>query len=144
MLDLFTTVAYAAEAGAGAPAPTQAAQGGGGAATGNMFSIIWIVAMIVVFYFVLIRPQRKQEKALRAMIAALRVGDKVITAGGIAGKIIKIKDDFVYLETGFVGNPNQQSVLKLEKAAIKICETVHDDEEDVEDVEDEQSANEQE
>ena len=139
MLDLFTTVAYATDA-------TQApAQGNSGAAaSGNMFSIIWIVAMIVVFYFVLIRPQRKQEKALRAMIAALRVGDKVISAGGIAGKIIKIKDDFVYLETGFTGNPNKQAVLKIEKAAIKICETVHDDEEDVENAEDEQSANEQE
>ena len=64
---------------------------------------------------------------MKEMLAALQVGDKVITAGGIAGKIVKIKDDFVWLETGFVGNPNQQATLKLEKAAIKICETVHED-----------------
>lgn len=113
MLDLFTTVAYAE----GTVQPEQAS---------GMFSIIWLVAMIVVFYFVLIRPQKKQEKKMKEMLAALQVGDKVITAGGIAGKIVKIKDDFVWLETGFVGNPNQQATLKLEKAAIKIVETVHE------------------
>lgn len=116
MLDLFTTVAYA--------------QGGNAqqaAAAGNAFTIFWFVAMIVVFYFVLIRPQRKQEKKMKEMLAALQVGDKVITAGGISGKIVKIKDDFVYLETGFVGNPNKQATIKLEKAAIKICETVHEE-----------------
>lgn len=109
MLGLFTT-AYAE----GAAAQQQQASG--------MFSIIWLVAMIVVFYFVLIRPQKKQEKKMREMLAALKVGDKVITAGGIAGKIVKIKDDFVWLETGFVGNPEKQATLKMEKAAIKIVE----------------------
>ena len=109
MLDLFTT-AYA-EAAAGDPAQAS-----------GMFSIIWLVAMIVVFYFVLVRPQKKQEKKLREMLAALKVGDKVITAGGIAGKIVKIKDEFVWLETGFVGNPDKLSTLKMEKAAIKTVE----------------------
>ena len=113
MFDLFTT-AHAAAAAEGAPA------------SGGMFSIVWLVAMIVVFYFVLVRPQKKQEKKMKEMLAALQVGDKVITAGGIAGKIVKIKDDFVYLETGFVGNPNQQATLKMEKAAIKHVETVHE------------------
>ena len=56
------------------------------------------------------------------MLAALKVGDKVITAGGIAGKIVKIKDDFVWLETGFVGNPEKLSTLKMEKAAIRTVE----------------------
>ena len=115
MLDLFTTVAFAKGT---ATQPEQVS---------SMFSIIWIVAMIVVFYLVLVRPQKKQEKKMKEMLAALQVGDKVITAGGIAGKIVKIKDDFVYLETGFVGNPNQQATLKMEKAAIKICETEHED-----------------
>jgi len=114
MFNLFETVAYA-QGQAAAPAGF------------DWFSISWIVMMIVVFYFVLVRPQKKQEKKMKEMLAALQVGDKVITAGGIAGKIVKIKDDFVWLETGFVGNPNQQATLKLEKAAIKICETVHED-----------------
>ena len=111
MLDLFTT-AYA-EAATAAADPAQAS---------GMFSIIWLVAMIVVFYFVLVRPQKKQEKKMREMLAALKVGDKVITAGGIAGKVVKIKDDFIWLETGFVGNPDKLSTLKMEKAAIKIVE----------------------
>ena len=115
MTGLFTTVAYAEGAG---QAQAQA---------GGMFSIVWLIAMIVVFYFVLIRPQKKQEKKMKQMLAALQVGDKVITVGGIAGKIVKIKDDFVYLETGFVGNPNQQATLKLEKNAIKIVETIHEE-----------------
>jgi preprotein translocase subunit YajC len=119
MLNLFTTVAHAAEATGVAPDAA--------AAAGSTFSIVWIVVMFVVFYFVLIRPQKKQEKKMKEMLAALQVGDKVITAGGIAGKIVKIKDDFVWLETGFVGNPNQQATLKLEKAAIKIVETIHDE-----------------
>jgi len=109
MLDLFTTV-YA-EAPTGDPAQAS-----------GMFSIIWLVAMIVVFYFVLIRPQKKQEKKMREMLAALKVGDKVITAGGIAGKVVKIKDEFIWLETGFVGNPEKLSTLKMEKAAIKVVE----------------------
>lgn len=115
MFNLFSTVAYAEAAAAE------------GQQAGGMFSIVWLVAMIVVFYFVLVRPQKKQEKKMKEMLASLQVGDKVITAGGIAGKIVKIKDDFVYLETGFVGNPNQQATLKMEKAAIKHVETVHED-----------------
>ncbi len=111
MLDLFTT-AYAEATTTAQQVP----------ASSGMFSIVWLVAMLVVFYFVLIRPQKKQEKKMREMLAALKVGDKVITAGGIAGKIVKIKDDFVWLETGFVGNPEKQATLKMEKAAIKIVE----------------------
>ena len=112
MLDLFTTIAHA-------EATTTT---GDQAQAGGMFSIVWLVAMIVVFYFVLIRPQKKQEKKLREMLAALKVGDKVVTVGGISGKIVKIKDDFVWVETGFVGNPEKQATLRMEKAAIKIVE----------------------
>ena len=112
MLDLFTTIAHA-------EATTTTADQ---AQASGMFSIIWLVAMFVVFYFVLIRPQKKQEMKLREMLAALKVGDKVITVGGISGKIVKIKDDFVWVETGFVGNPEKQATLRMEKAAIKIVE----------------------
>jgi len=117
MLDLFTTVAYAE---GGAPAPEGAAGGAG------WVTIAYFALMVAVFYFVLIRPQKKQEKKMREMLAALKVGDKVITAGGIAGKIVKIKDDFVWVETGFVGNPDKQSTLKLEKAAIKVVEATEE------------------
>lgn len=55
-------------------------------------SILMIVGMVVVFYFMLIRPQRQQAKTRQEMIDSLKVGDKVITTGGIYGEITEIKN----------------------------------------------------
>ncbi len=74
-----------------------------------------MILIFVVFYFVLIRPQRKKEKALRDMIAALKVGDEVASIGGIHGKITRIKDDIFVLETG-IGTT--KSFIAIERAAI--------------------------
>ena len=74
-----------------------------------------MILIFVVFYFVLIRPQRKKEKALREMIAALKVGDEVASIGGIHGKITRIKDEIFVLETG-VGTT--KSYISIERAAI--------------------------
>ena len=76
--------------------------------------IIYFVVIIAVFYFLLIRPQKKQEKKTREMLAALKVGDDVVSIGGIKGKIRKIKDDFVVVETGADKTP-----IEFEKSAIK-------------------------
>ncbi len=74
---------------------------GGQNGQGSMLpSILMIVLMIAVFYFLLIRPQKKKEKRLKEMIANLRVGDKVMSIGGIYGKIVKIKDDMFVIESG--------------------------------------------
>ena len=62
-------------------------------------SIILIVALIAVFYFFMIRPQKKQEKKDAAMRDALQVGDEVTTIGGIIGKIVSIKGETFVLET---------------------------------------------
>ncbi len=120
MFDLLNTVVYANPEGTATQADAQLAQGSG------MFSLIWIVLMIALFYFMLIRPQKKQEKKQKEMLAALKVGDKVVTIGGICGKITKIKDDTVLIETGSVGNPQERSVVKMERAAIKTVKTIHD------------------
>ena len=85
-----------------------------------------MILLVVVLYFIMIRPQRKKEKELKAQIDAMRVGDKVVTIGGICGKVTKIKDDYIYLETGNVGTPEDRSVLKFERSAIKAVETIHD------------------
>ena len=64
-----------------------------------MISIIMIVAMLVIFYFFMIRPQRKQEKEKQAMMNALEVGDEITTIGGIIGEIVSIKEETVTIET---------------------------------------------
>ena len=66
----------------------------------NYMTILMIVAMIAVFYFVGIRPQKKQEREKNNMMNALSVGDEITTIGGIIGKIVSIKDDTITFETG--------------------------------------------
>lgn len=58
------------------------------------------IGFLLIFYFFAIRPQRKKEKEIREMRDSLRVGDKVITIGGIRGKIIVAKEDQLTLEIG--------------------------------------------
>ena len=53
------------------------------------------------------------------MINAMKVGDKVVTIGGICGKVVKIKDEFVFIESGNIGTENEKSVIKMERDAIK-------------------------
>ena len=57
-----------------------------------------MIAMIVVFYFLLIRPQNKRAKEHREMVSRLGEGDEVITTGGIAGKIKKVTDQYITVE----------------------------------------------
>lgn len=64
----------------------------------GMSSILMIVALFVVFYFFMIRPQNKERKRMRDFINSLATGDKVKTASGVYGKIKDIKDDVVVLE----------------------------------------------
>ena len=85
----------------------QAAQnttGTGGEAAGGIgvliSTIFPFVLMIVVFYFLLIRPQRKKDKENKQMLASLKVGDNVTTIGGLCGKVISLRDDILTLEVG--------------------------------------------
>lgn len=68
-----------------------AAQGGAPAGAG-MMNIVMIVALIFIFYFFMIRPQQKRQKKLRMEREAMRKGDKVVTAGGIYGRINEIDE----------------------------------------------------
>ena len=85
-------------------------------------SFLPLILLIVIFYFMLIRPQRKRDKETKAMLEALKVGDKVVTIGGICGKISKIKDEFVFIETGNIGTQDEKSLLKMQRGAIKSVE----------------------
>ncbi|POF62504.1 preprotein translocase subunit YajC [Novacetimonas maltaceti] len=73
------------------PAYAQSAGGGGFSAEGLM-SILPYVAMFGIFYFLLIRPQQVKQKQLRSQLAALRRGDRVLTAGGIVAVVQKVSD----------------------------------------------------
>lgn len=61
-------------------------------------SMLPLVVIFVVFYFLLIRPQQKRQKEHREMVAALAAGDEVVTAGGLLGKVVEVKDNFLRVE----------------------------------------------
>lgn len=61
-------------------------------------TMLLMIAMIVVFYFFMIRPQSKKQKEIKRQREAMKTGDKVVTAGGIHGKINKIDDDTIMIE----------------------------------------------
>lgn len=64
----------------------------------NWTSMLMIVAMIAIFYFFMIRPQSKKQKELKKQREAMKSGDKVVTAGGIHGRIKDIKDTVIVIE----------------------------------------------
>lgn len=82
---MFISSAYAQSAGAASP---------GGA---EVFNIVFLVGLFVLFYFIAIRPQRKRQKEHAAMVAALAKGDEVVTSSGILGKISALDDSYVVL-----------------------------------------------
>jgi preprotein translocase subunit YajC len=70
---------------------------GGGPGGFDLISLMPLVLIFVVFYFLLIRPQQKKMKAHRELIGALKRGDKVLTAGGIIGTVVKVEEDNLLL-----------------------------------------------
>ncbi len=74
------------------------AQAAGGSAEGQLIGFLPIILMFVVLYFLMIRPQMKRTKEHRNMIAALKKGDEVITAGGLVGRITKVGENYVTVE----------------------------------------------
>lgn len=76
-------------------------------------NLILIVVLIGVMYFVMIRPQQKQEKKNKAMRESLKIGDEIVTIGGLVGKITKITEKTITIQTG---NPNTK--VELIKGAV--------------------------
>jgi preprotein translocase subunit YajC len=64
----------------------------------SLMSLLPLVLIFVVFYFLLIRPQTKRQKEHRELVAALQTGEEVTTAGGLLGKVTEVKDNFVKIE----------------------------------------------
>ena len=87
------------------------------AAGGGISTIIMLVAFIAIFYFMIYRPQKKQEKEVAKMRDNLQIGDEISTNGGILGRVVKIKDDIVTIETG-----SDKNKLKIFKWAVRAIE----------------------
>jgi preprotein translocase subunit YajC len=83
-----------------------------GGDTGGLMSLLPLVLMFVVLYFIMIRPQMKRQKEHKAMIEALAKGDEVVTSGGLIGRIAKLGDSFVHVE---VANGVE---LQLQRSAV--------------------------
>ena len=85
-------------------------------------SLLPLVVLFAIFYFLVIRPQQKQQKAHAAMIAALEKGDKIITSGGLICEVIKPEDDFirVKLNDDVIVRVSREFVArKIEKTEMK-------------------------
>lgn len=78
--------------------PAAAEMSGAAGVVGMIGTFLPMILIFVVFYFLLIRPQRKKDKEAKAMLAALKVGDRICTIGGIYGTISNIKDDVLTVE----------------------------------------------
>lgn len=100
---MFINLAYAQDAAAAAPSGPLGALG----------SFLPIILIFGVFYFLLIRPQQKQQKLIRKMIADVKRGDEVITGSGIHGKVTEVQDSVILLQAA------QNVTLKVERSAIQ-------------------------
>ena len=85
---MFISQAFAQTAPAAAP----------GGAESTLLSLLPLVLMFVVLYFIMIRPQMKRQKEHRAMIDALAKGDEVVVAGGVIGRVSKLGESIVHVE----------------------------------------------
>jgi len=74
------------------------AQAAGAAPTDTLLTFLPMIAIFVVFYFLLIRPQQKKAKEARAMLDSLEKGNEIVTAGGIVGRITRLSDQYATLE----------------------------------------------
>jgi preprotein translocase subunit YajC len=97
-----------------APAADPNASGADLAGGGQWIQSLALIIPLALMYVILIVPQRRKEKKLRETIASAVVGDQIVTIGGLAGKIINIKDDEVTFETSV-----ERTKVTIKKWAIK-------------------------
>ena len=87
---------------------------------GMVGAIVWMVVLFGIMYFLMLRPQKKEQKRLQAMLNDMEVGDSIVTTGGFYGVVIDMTDDDVIVEFG--NNKNcripmrKQAIAEVEKA----------------------------
>lgn len=85
-----------------------------------VFTVVWIVVLFGMLYFMMLRPQRKEQKRVQSMLSSMEVGDSVVTTGGFYGVIIDMTEEDVIVEFG--NNKNcripmrKQAIAEVEKA----------------------------
>ena len=79
----------------------------------DLMTFLPMIAIFVVFYFLLIRPQQKKAKEAKAMLEALQKGDEVVTAGGLLGRIAKLTDQYATIEVA----PNTEIIVQRQAVA---------------------------
>ena len=87
-----------------------------------LVTVGWLVIMVVVMYFLMIRPQRKKQKEEKQMRENLQVGDEIVTIGGIYGRVISLKEDTIVIES-----KSDHSKITIARWALQSNLTVHDD-----------------
>jgi|TARA_B110001454_G_scaffold45258_1_gene44368 preprotein translocase subunit YajC len=87
----------------------------GGDAGGGLFSLLPLVVIFILFYFLLIRPQQKRAKQHKEMVTALKKGEEIVTNGGLLGKVTDLDDNFITLEiaSGLNAKVQRQSVSQV-------------------------------
>ena len=88
----------------------------------NWLSLVMIVGMLALLYFFMIRPQKKQEKAVNDMRNNLQVGDEITTIGGVIGKIVSIKEETITIETS-----HDRTKIRFLKSAVRCVDVKAED-----------------
>jgi len=96
------------------------ASGGAEGGSNNYISLLMIVGIFAIFYFLIIRPQRKKQKETKKMIEAVKKGDKVTTIGGVLGVVKNVMDNSVIIEVD-----NKGTTLEFLKTAISSVNTAN-------------------
>ena len=93
----------------------------GGKQTPGWLSIVMLVGMVVLMYFMLIRPQRKQQKKEKEMRDNLQIGDEIVTIGGICGRVVSLKEDSLVIESS-----GDRTKIQMQRSSISQNLTIHE------------------
>ena len=88
------------------------AQGSGGQGGGGLAGMLPILVIVGVFWFMIMRPQQRKQKEHRALLSAVKQGDKVVAAGGIVGTVRRVEDDTLHLQVA------DNVVIKVDKGTV--------------------------
>ncbi len=94
------------------PEAAAQAQAGAPQAGGDFFSIIMLVGLVVLMYFMMIRPQRKRQKEHDALVGGIAKGDEVVLTSGMLGKVVEVDESYMVVDAG------DEAKLRFQKSAV--------------------------